>query len=41
LQRGKVIRSTMADAAGVAYSGVRAIHFNEAQYRRDIGRVTR
>jgi len=35
------LRSTMADAAGVAYSGVRAIHFNEAQYRRDIGRMAR
>ena len=32
------VRSTLTEAAGVAYSGVRAIHFNEAQYRRDIGR---
>jgi len=32
------VRSALADAAGVAYSGVRAIHFNGAHYRRDIGR---
>jgi len=31
-------RNTLTEAAGVAYSGVKAIHFNEAHYRRDIGR---
>lgn len=31
-------RNTLAEAAGIAYSGVKVIQFNEAHYRTDIGR---